>query len=337
MLIEPLEERDLDDAARLATIRHARVRQRYAFLPDDFENLAEMRGQLKALLSEPQTAGVIARDSGRIVGFAIGKADAAIAGSLMARFMEERTGAIGLGSHGVADGVDAFAVYSALYAELARDWVANGFFAHSCHLYETDREAHEALVNLGFGRKMVTAFARVEQPSPQLSAGLDIRQVGVEEMAAVMQLDHELTAYHTEPPILMACDPLTDAETMAFQESLIAEEDNAHFVAWLDGKPAGLMTFQNPPLFLGPQFRGERVVYLYQGVVASEARAGGVGEALMRRGMEWMADQGFEYCGLHYHAANRTGGPFWRRHGFAAVEYAMVRIVDSRIGWARTW
>ncbi len=337
MEIEGLRDGDLDEAARLAAMRHTRAREAFPFLPVTFEDPEETRGLLKKVLADEHTAGYVARDGGRMVGFAIGKADAAEPGSLMARFMEERTGAVGLGVHGADPDADAFAVYSALYSAMARDWVRTGFVAHSFHVYDTDREAHEALVNLGFGRKMVTAFARVQPGSASRPAGVDIRQVDAEDMDAVMKLEHELTAYHSEPPIFMALDPLTDEETERFQKALIAQDGNAHLVAFQGERPAGMLTFQNPPIFLGPQLKGDGVVYLYQGIVASDARTGGVGEALLSEAMEWMAEQGFHHCGLHYHAANPTGGPFWRKHGFAAVEHTMVRILDSRIGWARTW
>ncbi len=320
----------------MVTHRHSSAREAFPFLPEHFTDLEEVRVYLRKVLSDEGTLAYLAWDGGEMAGFAAGQPALAAPGTLMARYIEERSAVIPLGGHGVREGADPFEVYGALYAALGREWVRRGLLAHRVQFYGNEMGLHDGLVNLGFGRKMVLAVAPV-RPIERPAAPVEIHRAGSEDLEVVLGLEQELSDYQSDAPIFMALDPQTDREMAEFQQALLSMDGNAHFVAYRDGKPAGMMTFQNPPVFLQPQLRGEGMVYLYEGVASAEARSEGVGEALLAEAMAWMESQGFTHCALHYHAANQTGGPFWRKHGFEAAEHEMLRVLDSRIAWARKW
>jgi GNAT superfamily N-acetyltransferase len=89
------------------------------------------------------------------------------------------------------------------------------------------------------------------------------------------------------------------------------------------------------PGFTPPIVQHARDVYLFDGVVASGARGGGIGGTLLRQSMDWARQAGHETCTLHFAAANPLGAPFWLGHGFVPVEHTMERVIDSRVAWAR--
>jgi GNAT superfamily N-acetyltransferase len=68
--------------------------------------------------------------------------------------------------------------------------------------------------------------------------------------------------------------------------------------------------------------------------VTQDARAGGVGSAILAKGVDWARDKGYENIALHFAAANVPGAKFWQSSGFVPVEYGMRRHIDERIAWA---
>ena len=77
-----------------------------------------------------------------------------------------------------------------------------------------------------------------------------------------------------------------------------------------------------------------KTIYLFQGIVTSDARAGGVGTAILSNGAEWAREQGYEHIDAALRAANLQGARFWQSSGFVPVEYGLRRRVDERIAWA---
>jgi GNAT superfamily N-acetyltransferase len=104
-------------------------------------------------------------------------------------------------------------------------------------------------------------------------------------------------------------------------------------VAYDNGVPVGMNTFMQP-FFLSPMTVPEKTIYLFQGIVTQDARAGGVGTAILSKGVEWAREQGYEHVALHFAAANLPGANFWQTSGFRPIEHGMRRRLDDRIAWA---
>lgn len=116
---------------------------------------------------------------------------------------------------------------------------------------------------------------------------------------------------------------------------LLRDPDNAHFIAYRDGKPCGIQTFI-PPTFLSPILVRERMIYLFHGVVAPDLRGGGIGSLLLEHAMGWAREKGHQHCALHFGSPNLSGSRFWLGHGFVPVEQTFVRHVDERIAWSNS-
>ncbi len=331
--LEMFGEADVTPAAEMLAARHRASRRSQPLLPQGFEEPSAWHECLREAASAK--AGIAARESGRLVGFMLGREDLPEQRSLGARWGDPRAGFVPVEGHAVAAGADPRAVYLALYGAVSEDWVRRGFFSHGVHVMAADAAAQDALVGLGFGRKVVLAVRAVD-PAIEVTGAVSVRQAGPDDTHAVHRLEMELDLYHSRPPIFMPVDPATDEAAGRFMDAVAANPANAVFLAEQDGEAVGMNSLLVDGFASGP-VRGERQVYLYQGIVSATARATGVGEALLSRSLGWARDNGFDQVALHYFSANPTGGPFWRKHGFEAAQYGMSRLVDDRIAWARDW
>jgi GNAT superfamily N-acetyltransferase len=238
-----------------------------------------------------------------------------------------------LHAHAHAESEDALEVYRALYAFLAERWVAEGFLVHSLGVLEVEREAHDALVKLGFGRHFTCALRGVEALSEPTRADLEIRQAHEAELPDVYALLAEQRAFHARAPMFLP-DLRILHEAQEAQARWILEQPRCPtFVAYRDGRALGLTLFA-PAAFVSSALRDDATVYLLQGVVSERERGGGVGAALLQHALAWMRRDGVTRCALHFLSANPSGPPFWTSHGFRPVENFLSRTVDARMAWS---
>lgn len=327
---------DIGSAALLLSLRHRRDRERLPLLSPAYEDPAECAALLRATLErDPNLIAVAVLSGGDLAGYLFAETQLVAPTSHEAQYIPPYTLSIGLHAHAVAPDHDVTAIYRAMYADAAAQAVAQGFFQHRVYLVPGDRDAEEAWVSLGFGRALTCAIrdtGPVDGPPP---AAVDIRLAAGEDIDVVMALEAANERHHYGAPIFWPLLHVTAPAARAYHVDLLQEPDaNAHFVAYREGRPAGMNTF-NPPDWLSPLVLGVPTIYLYQGVVEADERGTGVGTALLARGMAWARDRGYARCALHFASANPSGVPFWLRHGFVPVEHTMARHVDERIAWAR--
>jgi GNAT superfamily N-acetyltransferase len=334
LTIARLEERHLDDAARLLAARHTRDRSREPALPAALEAPAAVRPPLERLFRQPWAAGVLALRDGEAVGFLLASAILPSPRHFLAQFFPPRSIAIPYHGHALAPDEDA-SLYRELYAALAGDWVDRGFFDHFIQVPAQDAAAREAWDSLGFARELICAAREAERPvaAADRSAAIEVHQAEPEDIEVIEALGEALWQHHVGSPIF--APHLREAQGDAREQTLelLADPANAHFVAYRDGQPLGMQTFMAPG-FLSPLETPEACVYLFQGVVYPQARRGGVGRALLAHAMGWAREQGHRWCALHFAAANLSGASFWLANDFRPLEYRLHRRIDERIAWA---
>jgi GNAT superfamily N-acetyltransferase len=325
--------RHLDDAARLLAGRHRRDRARIPFLPAAFEDPAACRPQIEHAFDSPGWSGVVAQAGGEVVGYAIMTPQLIPSTHFLASFFPPRGVSIGYASHATKEGME-YDAYRAMYAVLAEHFVARGFFDHAVYLPAPDPEAREAWTSLGFGRAMTCAI-RDNGPTARAPAkNVVLHQAGAEDAEVIFRLNEELTLHHARSPIFNPYIRESDGASHDFQRGLLQDPAaNAHWVAYEDGRAIGMNTFM-PPHFLSPMTVPEKTIYLFQGVVTQDARAAGVGTAILSKGAEWAREQGYQHIALHFASANLPGARFWQSSGFRPVEHTMRRHIDERIAWA---
>jgi GNAT superfamily N-acetyltransferase len=316
------ERAHLGEAANLFALRHRANRETEVLLPSAYTEPRVARGLLEEELDR-HPSGVAALRDGRLAGYLIG--------NLGFDFMEPLVSVNPQGL-AIAPGEDAELI-RAMYATAAVRWVRNGYFEHQFYVATADAEATGALFSLGFG--LYGAYNRRDlSPLAGQAAEIEIRRLGPERLDDVEMLRNGLRRYNASSPIFHPLiwrtgDDLERA--LEAERRGMADERHAYFIAYEDARPVGLMIFTPPPDYpLTP----DGAVYLHVAFVYEGARAGGIGTALVNRGLEWAREHDYSLCTLSYYAPNLLGARFWQGKGFLPLGYALERRIDERIGWA---
>ena len=322
-----------EKALTLLADRHRRDRAREPLLPATNEDAEACRPHFTPLFEQAGWYGVVAESGSEMAGYAIMTPQHFPATHLLANFFPPRGASLAYAAHATKAGL-AYDVYREMYAALAEHFVAVGIFDHAVNVPAGDAEAREAWESLGFGRTMTCAIRDVAPPARAAASGVELHQASAEDAEVIFDLNEELTLHHARSPIFNPYLHESDQASHDFQRNLLNDpEANAHWVGYLDGRPVGMNTLM-PPLFLSQMTVPEKTIYLFQGVVTQDVRAGGVGTAILSRAVTWAREQGYEHIALHFASANVSGAKFWQSSGFRPIEHGMRRRIDERIAWA---
>ena len=329
--VRPFETTDLAEAAAFVAARHRSSRKRFPILPVRFENPDACHELLQSVASF--ASGFAAEADGNLVGFLFGIQNMPAPTSTSARFGPERGSMIFAHGHAVRPGTLPGPVYNVLFAPFAEECLRDGIFDHFAHVPAGDRELDEAWANLGFGRANAVA-ARSTAPLATPAPARDIRQATLDDLDVVCAIGEAGDAYHSGPPMFTPFTGRITAE--AGREGMrasLADERQALFLGSVGGVPAGILRVEGPKG--SPLFVPEDACYIGDTAVLPEARASGLGSAMLDAALAWSRGQGFAAVTLHYLTANPLSSTFWTGHGFEPVMYHLRRRLDERIAWAR--
>lgn len=334
LTVVPFErERHLGVAASLLAERHARDRERDPRLPAGFEVPVACAALLERTAGDPNTFGVLCKDGDSVIGYALAQAQYTPTTHALASFLPPRAASVAFHAHAVAAGYE-YDAYREMYGALADHAVSMGLFEHSVNLPARDSAARDALVSVGFGMASAAAVRDVAPVERAGADGLAVHMAAAEDKDVIFKLNDELIIHHARTPIFNPFPRESETASHEMQMGLLADpETNAHWVAYDGDTPVGMNTFM-PPHFLSPMTVPDKTIYLFQGIVTQDARFGGIGSAILHRGVSWAREKGYDYIALHFATANLQGAKFWQSSGFAPVDYGMRRRVDERIAWA---
>ncbi|MGD9890527.1 MAG: GNAT family N-acetyltransferase [Dehalococcoidia bacterium] len=328
----PLMAEHIAAAARLLAERHRIDRTRTPALSPRFEDSGAARSQIEAGLADPLARGVVAIRGDAVVGFLIGKVSLPST-AWHGGYRPRRAGTVVYAGY-AAIGPAATETYRQLYAALALFFIDHGAFLHEIEINAADDAALRAWVSLGFGQTLTLAARDTTPLDGAASVDIEIDRAGPEDIDIIMKLGDDLARHHNTAPIFLPYIPEeTNGGFRGYELELLQKPENAHWVAYRDGRPAGMQTFHEQDF--AEMARPDRSVYLFFGVTAPEARGGGLGTAILRHAMKWAREEGYERCTLHFLSANITGARFWLGSGFQPLTMQMERQVDDRLGWAR--
>lgn len=331
--IRPFTEQDVDAAARLLAERHRIDRTRTPALSPRFDDPAAVRSQIAASLAGPLSGGVVATRGDDVVGFLTGTVSLPST-AWYAGYAPPRSGQIAYAGYAAA-GPEPRETYRQMYAALAPFFLRHGAFSHEIEINAGDETALNAWFSLGFGQTSTLAVrdtTPVDAGAP-FPAGIEIHRAGPEDIEVVIKLGDDLGRHHNTSPIFL---PYYPPETMpsfrAYMLELLEKPQNAHWVAYRDGRPVGMQTFHEPDF--AELARPDRSIYLFVGVTAPEERGAGLGAAILRHSLAWARGEGYERCTLHYLSANIAAARFWLKSGFQPLTQQVVRRLDERVAWA---
>lgn len=323
----------LESAADLLADRHRRDRARDPRLPVAFEDAVACRGQIEHAFEAAGWRGSVASDNGgAMLGFSLFAPQLIEPTNMLSSFFPARGVSLAYGCHAAREGVE-YDAYREMFADVADHFVTRGYFDFSVSVSASDRPLRDTFASLGFGEVLACAIRNVD-PVERPSANIDVHQAVAEDLDVVHGLSDELTLHHARSPIFNPFIREADPASIEFQKGLLATpEANAHWVAYEGDKAVGMNTFMQP-FFLAPMTIPEKTIYLFQGIVTKDARAAGIGSAILSRGVDWARAQGYENVALHFASMNVPGAKFWQSSGFAPIDISMRRHIDERVAWA---
>jgi len=335
--VRPFEHSDIEVASELLAARQKADRIVMSELGAGLESAEACATHLiDPAVRGGRADGVVAVRDGRVVGFLLGERMTFAPTEFPSMFIPPHSISIPVHGHAVERGEELFPVYRSMYGELAARWVRQGFFFHQSHIFAADPELQEAWVALGFGRTTTAAMRPTEPVAVASDPGIEVHRASTEDLDVVMALGDTLFKFHSTSPMFWPFLDQPQAAAREYQRGQLEDPNSAYFVAYRDGQPIAMQTY-NVPGFTPAIAPRNRNVYLYEGVVNPDVRGGGIGTRLLAEGMAWAREQGHEWCTLHFASANPSGAPFWLGHGFRPIEYSMVRHIDERVAWANGW
>jgi len=328
------EPADLEPASRLLAARLGRALESAPEAGSRVPDTAECRAALEALASARNVRGVIATRGAGPIGFALAQRSLHAPDSAQAYFSPAFSVSIPLQGHACAAGEDALEVHRELYAWLSGELVPEGFLDYGIGVLANEREAHDALVTLGFGRSFTLALRGVDPLEAPARAGIEVRQATEKELPEVFALLEVQRAFHARPPMFLPNLRILREAQESQARWLLGQPRCPTFIAYRDGRALGMQLFAPASTFVSWPLRDAATAYLFQGVVRENERGGGVGSALLQHALAWMRRESVRRCGLHYLSANPSGAPFWTRHGFRPAEHFLHRAIDTRMAWS---
>ena len=306
------------DAAKLVVAEYHRLRAQVPALPARYEDANVIVPMIEQAIS--RAPAVAAISGSELVGFLSGFLVKALWGK-RGIFCPEWANAAVSGQ--------ARELYEKMYAHLAREWIANGCFTHAIGMLASARDAIDALHWLGFGYVSGDAVRDLGHVRGHVS-GEEVRLAEQDDLDDVLVLAEALGRYMAAPPTFLAFARPPDRDAYA---EWIADPDRCILLACLGGEAVGYMRF-------GPASSDACDIIVDPGTcsntgafVFEEARGCGLGAALLRCGLEWAREHGYERCAVDFESANVLASRFWTRH-FRPVVYGLARRIDERIAWA---
>jgi GNAT superfamily N-acetyltransferase len=322
-----LAARWLDDATRLLAQRHTADRRRESALPA-LSN-ADLRRELERSLALPGAHGVVALDNGRPRGVLCGVPVLLDPTDSIAPFYAQRSARVLYGAHAVEPAAGD-ALYRALYAALAEDWVRAGRLAHYIQLPARDGVALDTWHALGFGHDMGLALRDTTPLGAVTPADVQLRRATTADSPVIWEIERALARHEAAAPVFMPLVPAAEPAARAELDTLLADPTMLCWLAERAGQPLGSLTCVPPPPHISPLLTPARTLNIAVCAVMPAARGVGVGTALLAHAIEWARANGYDWLRLTWMTANPLSSRFWSGHGFRPIMYRLVRRVDER-------
>ncbi|HNS51578.1 MAG TPA: GNAT family N-acetyltransferase [Anaerolineae bacterium] len=309
MKITAFRPEHLEAAAGLVAARCGALRSQLPSLPTRYEDAGVVADMLREL---DWTAGVVALQAGRLLGF--------MTGFVLPEFLGKR----GFYSPEWANGAQpgkSREVYEEMYRCASPRWIADRCPVHAVTLAD-DHQGIEGWQWLGFGLAAVDGV-RDLSPVQGGRANLSLRQAGPEDAGELTALDQALAQHMAAPPVYWThdaedrCEWLRDPDHIAW---LAYEDEEAVGCLGLElGRAGGCQIVQDE------KTAGITIAYVREG-----ARGKGITTALLNQALAWLRGHGYERCATDWEPMNPPANRYWPKR-FEVVCYSLMRWIDERI------
>lgn len=313
--LHPFTDSDLAAAGALLARRHAAHRRSEPLLAPRFAEVDDATREVAQLWKVDGASGAVARLSGRVVGFLLGT---------------PRPGNVwgpNVWVEPAGHAVDQPEVVRDLYAHAAARWVDEGRTAHYAVVPAPDAALVDAWFRLGFGQQHVYALCPAT-PSA-VGPGFTIRRATRDDVPALAALDLVLPQHQGLAPVFSAGEVPTIEEALDEWAEGIDNPADATFVAERDGMVVGsaIGCPVTESRMHASVARPDDAGLLAFAAVHPGARGYGIGSALGRAVLGWIAESGYRTAVTDWRATNLLSSRTWPRLGFRPTFLRLHRVV----------
>ena len=317
MLITPLQEQHLPEAAALFVQNLKRLREMVPSLSDHLEDPGRVAGMIEDRVQAG--SGLAALDGGRLAGYLAWFTVPNLRGTgQKAAYCPEW-------GHAAADGAKT-AVYRALYRAASREWAQAGCRMHAITLLAGDPEAEKVWYWNGFGLAVVDEVRPLDPLDAPCPPGFSLRRAAAEDVDLLSELEREHWAHYAEPPVFMLASPPDPAMIAQF----LADPQNAYWLALCAGRPAGFIRFQKSASGSTECVAGDGTIAITGAYIRPEHRGKAVAPALLDAAFREFAGRGLTCCSVNFESFNPEAAAFWPRY-FEPVCFSLIRVPERAL------
>jgi GNAT superfamily N-acetyltransferase len=309
--IVTLQEKHLEDAAALVCARYKALRECMPIMSSRYEEVNVILPMLDHVVKK--SPGVVALQGSRLVGF--------LSGLVMPKLLGERCAYSPEWANGV-ELEESRRAYDEIYARLSAQWVADGWGMHAVTLLANDCQGIESWQWLGFGFAGVDGI-RALNPVEGLTAQVEVRQAGMEDVATVSFFVQALEQHMTSAPIFWIHD-------MGDCREWLNDPAQAVWLAHAGQEAMGCMAIGPANSDACAIIQDNQTASITMAFTRESARNKGVARALLNRSLEWARSRGYERCAVDFETMNFLASRFWRKC-FEPVCYSLTRHIDERM------
>jgi GNAT superfamily N-acetyltransferase len=314
--VRPFTDDDLGDAGVLLARRHTAHRAAEPLLAARFEDVGEATREVGELWRAPGASGAVARYAGRTVGFLLG------------RSRSGDTWGPNTWVEAAGHAVEQAETVRDLYALAAARWVEQGRTAHYAVVPASDAALVDTWFRLGFGQQHVHAL-RPADAEPARADGFEIRRAQPADVRDLAALDLVLPAHQGRSPVFSAGSVPTFEEALAEWTGDLEDPAIAAFVAVRDGTILGSAV--GCPVEKSTAHSGlarpDNAGFFAFAAVHPGARGSGIGGALGRAVLTWIAEAGYRTAVTDWRATNLLSSRAWPRLGYRPTFLRLHRVV----------
>jgi GNAT superfamily N-acetyltransferase len=295
--IVPLGPQHVAAAAALAAEHVAALRARLPLLPERWTQADAYLDRLGELIGAGPAAAALL--DGQLVGYLGG-------------FGWERVGTRNVFSPewaNVCVGESAGEVRQELYAEVAREWLADDRPVHYIGLLPSDGEAIRALGWLGFGHSNADGLRSLDP----VAAGDDIAVVAASpaDAADVLELEMGLRAHLAATPLFFVHGEAPSIGDVAEQ---LRDEQRVTLLARDERGPLAYLRIGPSSDDAATIIRDPGTASITRAFTRADRRGSGVATTLLNAALAWARERGHVRCAVDYETANLLASRFWARY-----------------------
>jgi hypothetical protein len=317
MIIQPFEEKHIEEAAKLFQNSFINLQTEFPYLPGSFENINFTMTHLKEITND--NPGFVAVKSRQLVGYIVGY-------SSIKNFKGSQNGAYVPEWGNATIKEEKGFIYDKLYQAISRTWVARKNYTHAIS-FLTNRRTIDVFSLLGFGMQLIDATKDINPLNVTMTPEFNIEIATEKHTDELRELTNLINEHLISPPVFLKRNggKLNDQEIkdMFLSDNIISmvAMKNDRIISCIRGQ----MNQGNIPII------DEKGTFgIDFGFTRKEYRRKKIAAMVLHELVTVAINNGAKLCSVDFETQNIEGRNFWLTY-FSPIVYSMMRKIDDRI------